>query len=93
VSRPQFIFYVLPMTPFLVLAAAYTLRDLSDATIVLRDPASGHMVESRRHPYRPLVWGYVVAAVALFVWFYPVLTAHPLSPTMWKARVWFQRWA
>lgn len=92
VSRPQFIFYVLPMTPFLVLAAAYTLRDLSDATIVMRDPASGHMVESRQHPYRPFVWGYVVAAVALFVWFYPVLTAHPLSPTMWKARVWFQRW-
>ena len=28
VSRPQFFFYVLPMTPFMALAAVYTLAGL-----------------------------------------------------------------
>jgi dolichyl-phosphate-mannose-protein mannosyltransferase len=92
VSRPQFFFYILPATPFMVLAAIYTLRDLHGATIVLRDPASGTRVESTRHPYRPLVWGYVIGAVGLFVWFWPVLTAHDLSLTMWRARIWFRGW-
>jgi dolichyl-phosphate-mannose--protein O-mannosyl transferase len=92
VSRPQFFFYVLPATPFMVLAATYTLRDLWSATIVLRDPDTGDRVESRGHPYRPLVWGYVIVAVALFVWFWPVLTGQELTTTLWRTRVWFQRW-
>ncbi len=91
VRRPQFFFYVLPMTPFLVLAAAYVLRDLWSATVVLRD-ADGVTVESSKHPYRPLVWIYVGLAVGMFVWFYPVLTAGQISDTMWKLRVWFPGW-
>ena len=59
VARPQFFFYVLPLTPFMVLAVVYVLRDLSSATIVLRDHSSGERVESTRHPYLPFVWGYV----------------------------------
>jgi hypothetical protein len=35
-TAPQFFFYVLPLTPFMVLAVAYVLRDLSSATIVAR---------------------------------------------------------
>jgi len=92
VRRPQFFFYVLPITPFMVLAITYVLRDLASATIVLRDPASGERVESTRHPYLPFVIAYVVLAVALLVWFWPVLTAQPLTQTMWRARVWFPGW-
>jgi dolichyl-phosphate-mannose-protein mannosyltransferase len=92
ISRPQFFFYILPATPFMALAAAYTLRDLATATIVLRDPGTGERVESTRHPFLPFVWGYLIAAVALFVWFWPVLTAHPLTQAMWRARVWFRGW-
>jgi dolichyl-phosphate-mannose--protein O-mannosyl transferase len=91
VTRPQFFFYVLPITPFMVLAITYVLRDLAAATIVLRDP-DGTLVESTRHPYLPVVWGYVLLAVALFVWFWPVLTAHPITDTMWRTRVWFRGW-
>lgn len=92
VSRPQFFFYVLPLTPFMVLAVVYVLRDLSSATIVLRDPTSGERVESTRHPYLPFVWGYVLVAVGLFLWFWPVLVGSPISRAMWKARAWFRGW-
>ena len=91
VSRPQFFFYVLPLTPFMVLGITFVLRDLSAATIVLRD-GSGTVAESTRHPYQPFVWGYVVLAVGLFVWFWPVLTARVISDTAWHARVWFRGW-
>jgi dolichyl-phosphate-mannose--protein O-mannosyl transferase len=91
VSRPQFFFYVLPLTPFMVLGITYVLRDLSAATIVLRD-GSGTVAESARHPYLPFVWGSVVLAVGLFAWFWPVLTARMISDTAWRARVWFPGW-
>lgn len=92
VSRPQFFFYVAPIVPYLVLADVYVIRDLSDATIVQRDPVTGSLVESSRHPYRPLAWIAVAAAAGLFIWFYPVLTARILSYDWWRARVWFTRW-
>jgi dolichyl-phosphate-mannose-protein mannosyltransferase len=92
VRRPQFFFYVLPVTPFLVLAAVFTLRWLSDATWIVRDPESGLTVESSRHPYRPLAWAYVLLAVGLFVWFYPVLTAQTLTSHAHHIRLWFQHW-
>ncbi|MEO8477214.1 MAG: phospholipid carrier-dependent glycosyltransferase [Actinomycetota bacterium] len=91
VSRPQFFFYALPLTPFMILAAVYALRDMSDAKIVLRDDGPA-VVESNRHPYRPLVWAYLVLAVGLFAWFWPVLVGTRLSDTLWRARVWFRGW-
>ncbi len=91
VTRPQFFFYVAPITPFMVLAIAYVMRDLASATIVLREP-DGATVESSRHPYLPFVWGYVVIAIGLFLWFWPVLTGNPISRTAWQARVWFRGW-
>ena len=91
VTRPQFFFYVAPITPFMVLAITYVLRDLAGATIVLREPDGG-TVESSRHPYLPFVWGYVLVAVGLFLWFWPVLTGNPISRTAWQARVWFRGW-
>jgi dolichyl-phosphate-mannose--protein O-mannosyl transferase len=91
VTRPQFFFYVAPITPFMVLAIAYVMRDLASATIVLREPDGG-TVESSRHPYQPFVWGYVLLAVGLFLWFWPVLTGSPISRTAWQARVWFRGW-
>ena len=92
VSRPQFFFYALPLTPFMILAAVYALRDISDAKIVLRDGETGEIVESTRHPYRPIVWAYLILAVGLFAWFWPVLVGGRLSDTLWRARVWFRGW-
>jgi dolichyl-phosphate-mannose-protein mannosyltransferase len=101
VSRPQFFFYALPLTPFMALAAVYTLRDLAAAHLVIRDhesgevavdPETGEPAISRRKPYLPFVWGYVAAAVGLFLWMWPILTAGRIADTMWKARVWFRGW-
>ena len=94
VSRPQFLFYMMPMVPLLVLAAVLTARDFSDMRIEQRDPRTGEVAErSRLHPYRPFVWGYVAAAVALFVFFYPVLTGTQISRTAWQLRVWMPSWS
>ena len=79
--------------PFLVLAAVYTARDLSDMRIEQHDPQTGEIVErSTLFPYRPFVWGYVALAVALFVFFYPVLTGERLSKTAFTLRVWMRSW-
>ena len=94
VSRPQFLFYMMPVVPLLVLAAVYTARGFSDMRIEQRDPQTGEVAErSRLHPYRPFVWGYVAAAVALFVFFYPVLTGAELSRAAWRLRVWMPSWS
>jgi dolichyl-phosphate-mannose-protein mannosyltransferase len=93
VSRPQFFFYMTPMVPFLVLAAVFTARDFADMRIEQRDPRTGAILErSTLHPYRPFVWGYVVLAIALFVFFFPVLTGLELSKTAWQLRVWLPGW-
>jgi dolichyl-phosphate-mannose-protein mannosyltransferase len=92
VSRPQFFFYVLPVTPFLVLTITYSLRWLSDATWIVHDPMTGEAIESTRHPYRPVVWGFVLLAVALCIWFYPILTGQRMTDSAHALRLWFQRW-
>jgi len=49
-------------------------------------------VESAVHPYRPVAVLMVMAAVFLFIWFYPVLTGIPISPSWYKAIVWLRSW-
>ena len=46
-TRPTFFFYVLPLTPFMVLAVTYIAGEASDATIVVREPDTG---EVAMHP-------------------------------------------
>ncbi len=92
VSRPQFFFYATPLTPFMVLAGTYAAMNLSEATIVLRDPATGDLYESTHHPYRPFAWIFVIGSVALFSWFYPVLTGMPVTTFWFRARMWVNGW-
>jgi dolichyl-phosphate-mannose--protein O-mannosyl transferase len=82
ISRPQYLFYAVPIVPFLVLACVYLIRDLSEQRV------SG----SRSRPYLPVTIGFVVIAVGLFVWFWPTLTAGPLSGSDWSLRNWFPSW-
>ncbi|MGZ4137304.1 MAG: dolichyl-phosphate-mannose--protein mannosyltransferase [Actinomycetota bacterium] len=82
VSRPQFLFYATPISPFLVLADVYLIRDLSRMQIA----------GSRSHPYRPVAVGFVVVSVALFVWFWPVLTGGLVTGSEWQLRAWFPGW-
>lgn len=79
VTRPQFFFYMAPITPFLALAVAYMLKDLSEA----------HLAGSRARPYLPIAVGFVIVSVGLFAFFWPILTASPLSAKAWQVRIWF----
>jgi dolichyl-phosphate-mannose--protein O-mannosyl transferase len=90
VPRPQFLFYATPITPFFVLACVYALRDLAEVRYQALHSV-GHAGRSVQ-PYLPIAVGFVVLAVGLFVWFWPVLTGGPLSNEGWTLRAWFPSW-
>lgn len=100
VSRPTFFFYVLPIVPFMILAIVAVLRELSDATLVVRepggaiatDPETGAPAVSTAYPWRPFVWIYLIVAVGLTWWFWPVLTGGQISDLRWHTIVWFVTW-
>jgi dolichyl-phosphate-mannose--protein O-mannosyl transferase len=77
-SRVEFLFYMTPVTPFLVLAAAYSLQSLWDA-----EPEAGTIRLGRG-----LVVAYLMLYVAMFIFFYPVLTGWHLSYDAWHIRMW-----
>ncbi len=81
-NKVQFLFYATPISPFLVLAATYVVRDL----------ATMRVAGSRSRPFLPLAVGFVAASVGLFVFFWPILNAYPLSHAAWSARMWFRSW-
>jgi dolichyl-phosphate-mannose-protein mannosyltransferase len=90
VQRPQFVFYATPITPFFVLACVYALKELSEVRYEALH-AAGNAARSVR-PYLPLAVTFVVAAVGVFVWFWPALTGGPLSDEDWLLRAWFPTW-
>lgn len=81
-NRVQFLFYATPLTPFLVLAVLYFVRDISGLRIA----------GSRSRPFLPVAVGIVVVSVAAFAFFYPVLVGWHISTDAWKARMWFSSW-
>jgi dolichyl-phosphate-mannose-protein mannosyltransferase len=90
IPRPQFFFYVTPIAPFLVLADVYAIRRLSQ--IRFRSTRSSANDGRWVHPYAPIAIGFVVLAVALFVWFWPVMTGGRLTTAEWLQRAWFPTW-
>jgi dolichyl-phosphate-mannose-protein mannosyltransferase len=81
-ARTNFLFYLAPVTPFMVLAAVYGLKDLFEVEIGTE----------RTRALAPLAALLVVAAVGLFVFFLPVLTGRVISNQAWKVRMWFPSW-
>lgn len=81
-GRVQFLFYMTPIVPFIVLAAVYVLKEMADVK-----PRHASI-----RPFAPIATGLVIAAIALFAFFYPILTAWPLSETAWQMRMWFPGW-
>jgi dolichyl-phosphate-mannose-protein mannosyltransferase len=100
VSRPTFFFYVAPLTPFMVLAVVYVLRRVSDVVLIVREPdgtvalhpETGQPAISTSYVYRPFVWIYLIAAVLVFIWFWPILTAGLISDLRYPTIVWFPGW-
>ncbi len=82
-SRTEFLFYVLDVLPFMILAV----------TLVL-----GLVIGPRQASAKRRLWGaggagtYVLTAVVLFFYFYPVLAAIAISKGAWGNRMWFSSW-
>ena len=78
VSRPLFLFYMVPVAPFLALGAVYAIRDVAraGASRWITAPAAAVMA---------------VVAVGVFVFFWPVLTGETISQEAWWDRIWFYR--
>jgi dolichyl-phosphate-mannose-protein mannosyltransferase len=81
-ARTNFLFYLAPVTPFMVFAATYAARDLFEAELGGR----------RIRALSALAAFFIVAAVGVFVFFLPVLTGRIISNGAWKIRMWFPTW-
>jgi dolichyl-phosphate-mannose-protein mannosyltransferase len=81
-ARTNFLFYMTPITPFMVLAVVYALRDISEVRIGME----------RIRALAPIAGLAVFASVAMFVFFLPVLTGRTLSTDAWNTRMWFPGW-
>lgn len=91
IARPRFFFYVTPIVPFLVLADVFAIRRLSETRLESLRPSSSLRPRAVR-PYVPVAVGFVVLAVVLFAWFWPVMTGGSLSDADWVRRRWFSTW-
>ena len=74
-------------------------RDASDATIVVREPDTGEVALhpetgepaiSTAHVFRPFVVAYLIAVVAVFWLFWPILTAGRITDLHLRTIVWFR---
>ena len=82
-ARTMFFFYMAPVTPFMVLAFTYVLRDAG------RVPTLRKVWRWRASPVAVAL---VLLSVAAFVFFFPVLTGDAISHAAWQARMWFRSW-
>ncbi|MGH2682688.1 MAG: phospholipid carrier-dependent glycosyltransferase [Actinomycetota bacterium] len=83
ITRPLFLFYMAPVTPFLALAMTHALRHISGQEAGER---------ARLAPAAGLV---LAVSVVAFLYFWPVLVGSPLSRAAWEARilnVWIWNW-
>jgi dolichyl-phosphate-mannose-protein mannosyltransferase len=80
VARTSFLFYMTPLTPFMVLALVYCLRSLATAT----ETEQGGVTFGR-----VVAFGVVLLSVGLFVFFWPVLIGEHISQAAWSMRIWF----
>lgn len=82
-DRTIYSFYAVAFVPWVVLVVTYCL------SLILGDAEAS---ERRRRIGFALVLGYVLLAVAWFVWFYPVHSAELITRTQWDQRMWFDFW-
>jgi dolichyl-phosphate-mannose--protein O-mannosyl transferase len=80
-TRTSFIFYMAPITPFMALAFTYAVRDLAAVPVGVQGRALA-----------PLSAAAVLLAVALFVFFWPILIGQTISWQAWHIRMWFPSW-
>jgi dolichyl-phosphate-mannose--protein O-mannosyl transferase len=81
-KRTSFFFYMTPITPFLVLAVVYALRDIAAVRVGVEGRTS----------LAPVAWVAVFLSVAIFAFFWPVLTGAVTSWNAWHIRMWLPSW-
>ncbi|MGB3828835.1 MAG: phospholipid carrier-dependent glycosyltransferase [Ornithinimicrobium sp.] len=82
-SRTIYSFYAVAFVPWLVLIV------ITCMALVL---GGARASASRRRWGAIAVIAYTVAAVALFIWYYPVYTAQVIPRNEWQWRLWFDFW-
>ncbi len=80
-TRTSFLFYMAPVTPFMVLAFTYAVRDLAAVPVGVQG-----------RTLAPLSAAAVLTAVAMFVFFWPILIGQTTSWQAWHIRMWFPSW-
>jgi dolichyl-phosphate-mannose-protein mannosyltransferase len=78
-GRTSFLFYMTPITPFMVLAVTYGLAQLAEARVGL----------SQTRAFAPVAAVAVLICVVLFAFFFPILTGRTISREQWEIRIWF----
>ena len=81
-ARTNFLFYMAPMTPFMVLAVVYGLRAMTEARLGFQ----------RVHALVPVVGLIVLVTIGLFAFFFPILIGQTISYQAWHIRMWFPSW-
>jgi dolichyl-phosphate-mannose-protein mannosyltransferase len=82
-GRTMFLFYMAPLTPFLILGVTLALGDVYGRV------RSG---ELRRLAGQLAVSGYVALVAVNFGWLWPILTGQLITYDDWRARIWFSSW-
>ncbi|GAA1137896.1 phospholipid carrier-dependent glycosyltransferase [Ornithinicoccus hortensis] len=82
-TRTIYSFYAVAFVPWLVLVVVCCL-----GLVLGRDSDP----PARRRWGMAIVCTYVLLAVALFAWYYPVYTAEVIPRTQWQWRLWFDFW-
>ncbi len=82
-DRPIFLFYAMPILPFLVLAITLAMGKLVGPST---------LPSTRRTTGVVLAGSFFVLVLINFAWFWPIYTNELLTRAEWLDRVWFMRW-
>ncbi|WP_044496195.1 dolichyl-phosphate-mannose--protein mannosyltransferase [Nesterenkonia massiliensis] len=95
-DRTMFFFYTISFHPFVILAitvlAALVLRMGTSATGADGSPRSQLAITTARQRNTVLVLCFVLLAVAVSVFFWPIWTAELIPYDQWRMRMWIQSW-
>ncbi|MEU1388387.1 phospholipid carrier-dependent glycosyltransferase, partial [Nonomuraea sp. NPDC005730] len=88
-NRTMFLFYAIPMVPFMILA----LTLCAGLLIGPATPTESGAMPMRRTLGAAVVGAYALLALINFWWLHPILSAEVIPYTEWKARMLFdKRW-
>ncbi len=86
IPRGLFLYHIFGGLPFMILATALVLT-------VLRPAALREGGFSRQNLRAGLpIYAYLVAVIAVFMYFYPLWTGLPLTYDSWREHLWFPSW-